>query len=127
MLAHRGDWIPLFHPLVQMPCFQAAPMGEPNIEAHVKARSGDTGSSNSPDEVRLHGDRAGHIVPFLVSKTILPNAIRGDIRFRDKIRGAVPEIGPKKLSPLYYNRILVGICPQGVSDHDWNTEIFPGL
>ena len=102
-------------------------MGEPNIEAHVKARSGDTGSSNSPDEVRLHGDRASHIIPFLVSKTILPNAIRGDIRFRDKIRGAVPKIGPKKLPPLYYNRILVGICPQGVSDHNWNTEVFPGL
>lgn len=48
-----------------------------------------------------------------------PNATQREIRFRDKVKKAAPEIGLIEMTPLY-DQILVGICPQEVSSCDRN-------
>lgn len=48
-----------------------------------------------------------------------PNTTQREIRFRDKVKKAAPEIGLIEMTPLH-DQILVGICPQGVSSCDRN-------
>ena len=97
------------------------------IEADVQVRNRDTCSSNSPYEIRPHVDCTRHIAPFLAPKLELPNAVRRQLRFSEKVRGVVPEVGPVEMSPLHYDRILEGVRPQGESCRHRNVEALPYL